>query len=366
MDKKLLLSISFLLSISSISLINAQISLIEADFLTSADTARVSNTVDNTIDFETTGANSTWDFSYLTANSQKLIQPQDVSTGGFLVDLQFGGGAGKWQADFFRSLELPLDQAGQLLPVNIQDSYRFIQTNEDSISYVGIGLKIEDNIIGFRSDTIEKAYDFPIEYQDAYSSVGHTVADFNPFFDGIFIQNRQRVSEVDGHGTLMTPFGTFNVLRMHHQIDELDSLFINLQGFEQWIPLDLPRTHIYEWWAKDQMVPVMQITTQEINGDETVSSIEYRDEYLGLDASLSEFELDFSIYPNPANEVMNINAKSPLNKVLVFDNKGTLVYEENSIDELETAVNTSHFKSGAYIIQVHAQGQVVRKKIIIQ
>lgn len=363
MVKNILLTFSFLLSIS---LVHCQINLTVDDFIASGDTARVSNAMDNTIDFQTTGPNSVWDFSYLTANSQKLIQPQDVSTGGFLVDLQFGAGAGKWQADYFRSLELPLDQAGQFLPINIQDSYRFIQSREDSLSYVGIGLKIEDNIIGFRSDTIEKAYDFPVEYGDAYSSTGHTVADFNPFFDGIFIQNRQRESVVDGHGTLMTPFGMFNVLRMHHQIDELDSLFINLQGFEQWIPLDLPRTHIYEWWAKDQMLPVMQITTQEINGDETVSSIEYRDVYLGLDASLSEYELDFNVFPNPASEVMNINAKSTLNKVLIFDNKGKLVYDESEVNNLNTVVNTSSFKSGLYLVQVHANGQVLRKKIIVQ
>lgn len=354
----LLLSISF--SHSQI------ISLTLDDFISSGDTVRVSNTMDDSIDFETTGPNSVWDFSNLTATSQKLIQPQYISSGGFLVDIQFGAGAGKWQGDFYRSLELPLDQVGQLLPVNIQDSYRFIQSREDSVSYVGIGLKIEDNIIGFRSDTIEKAYDFPVEYEDTYTSVGHTVADFNPFFDGIFIQNRQRESEVDGHGTLTTPFGIFNVLRIHHQIDELDSLFINIEGFEQWIPLELPRTHIYEWWAKDQMAPVMQVTTQEINGDESVSSIEYRDIYLGMDASLSEFEIDFNIFPNPANEVINISSKTPMNKVLIFDNKGGLVYEHKLSKQLESTITTTNYKSGVYLVQIHASGQVLRKKIIVQ
>lgn len=362
--------IKYILLLISICFVNLNfsqvITLTVDDFILSSDTARVSITNDNNIDIETTGPNSVWDFSYLIATSQKLIQPQNIDNGGPIVSLLFGSGGGKWQADYFRSLELPLDQLGAILPINIQDSYRFTQSREDSLTYVGIGLKIEENIIGFRSDTIEKAYDFPVTFGDQHISVGHTVADFNPFFNGIFIQNRQRSSEVDGHGTLISPFGMFNVLRMHHQIDELDSLFISLDGFEQWIPLELPRTHIYEWWAKDQMVPVMQITTQEIGGDEVVSAIEYRDVYLGLDASLSEFELNFNMFPNPTSKMFTIKTKSPMDKVIVFDNKGKVITKQEVTNALETSITTSNFDSGVYIVQVHANGQVHRKKIIIQ
>ena len=341
----------------------SQISILETDMLKLGDTARVSEATDPNIDFFTTGPNSEWDFSYLQADWQTLVDPFDPQTGGFLVNLFFGPGGGDYEAEYFLSLDLPLDQVGQFLPVNIEDAFRFTKITEDSLSFVGIAIEVDGTRLGVRSDTIETVYHFPLEYGDTYSSRGYTNANFNPLFDGIFRQYRQRESEVDGFGSVITPLGTFDCIRVHHIINEFDSLYIGM--FDTWIPLDLPLRHVYEWWAKDELYPVMRIEVQEINGDNVVSDILYKDIYLGLDASLEELTNNtFKLYPNPANDGLTISVSSMLQEVKVINTNGEIVLRKIGNQLSEQTIDVSQLKRGVYIVHFVTDKGFAQRKFV--
>jgi hypothetical protein len=343
---------------------SAQITILDSDMLKLGDTVRISETTDANIDYTTTGPNSEWDFSYLQAESQFLIDPYNPQAAGFLVNNFFGANAGIYAAEYYRSLELPLDQAGQFLPVNIEDAFRFSRITEDSLTYIGIAIEVEGNTVPVRSDTIEKVYDFPMNYQDQYNSRGYTNADFNPFFDGIFRQYRQRETEVDGYGTVITPLGTYECLRVHHRINEFDSLYVGL-GLDTWIPLDLPVRHVYEWWAKDELYPVIRIEVQEINGDEVVSDILYQDIYLGLDASLTTLSSnEYNFFPNPVSEKLTLQTKGSIQHIKIFNLNGELVHEQqgNLLSEITIDVNT--LEEGVYFMHFETDLGVAKEKFL--
>ena len=53
------------------------------------------------------------------------------------------------------------------------------------------------------------------------------------------------------------------------------------------------------------------------------------------------------IYPNPAENLINISSPNPINNITIFNYVGQTIYHGNS-----TRINTSNFKTGVYIIRV--------------
>ncbi len=351
----------------------SQVVLKSEDMMNTGDTVRVSIADDNNIDFTSTGELVNWDYSYLNATSQRLERARPVQSGGTFSNIQFGPNAGRYASNYFRDfLGLPIDQLGNFvpLPINIEDVYRFTKIEEDSVSYTGLGLAIQGNVIPFRSDTIEVAYELPLSYGDEYSSRGYTRINLNPFFDAQFIQRRQNTASVDGWGTLRTPFGTFNAIRIHHIIDEQDSIFVNLDGFSQWIPINQPRTHIYEWWTKFQDLPLLKIETRELGGNETVTEIAYRDVYLGLDASTNEVESNqVSIFPNPTSDKIQISSTFEIDEIELRNAAGQLILHESingGGNHQQIELNLNSFNAGIYFLSLKSKNSSVIKKIVLQ
>lgn len=77
-------------------------------------------------------------------------------------------------------------------------------------------------------------------------------------------------------------------------------------------------------------------------------------------------ENNISIYPNPANDVINISADFTVNKIEVFDVSGRLVFKTVGIAHSKTdnkTINISNIKSGIYFVKVYGKSGVFIKKI---
>lgn len=328
--------------------IQAQITVGVNDFSDGGDTVRISTTMDPSIDFLSTGPNSTWDFSGLTANAQKLLDYDDLSNAGTLVQFMFGTFApNNYKAtNSLPNSDLPLDQMSAFLPVSIEDVRLFSKNATDSITSVGLSMVIQGTEVPVKSDTIETRYKFPMNYMDEYSSRGYTLLDMNPIYNGIWVQYRQRYSIVDGWGSITTPYGTFDALRVKHQIDETDSLFLDFIG--QWFELPVPRSYIYEWITNNELEPILRIKTSEFGGNETVTGIEYKDIYLGLDAGIIENELGLTVGPNPTSGLIKIKGITAECNYQLINSVGSIIGEEE-------------LKNGQIDISQHAQGVYLLK-----
>jgi len=334
---------------------SAQITLTNADFSDAGDTVRVSVALpDPTIDYVTTGANQTWDFSSLVAESQELLNYRDLSNASFLVQFQFGSAAATdYQAtNYIENNDIPLDQIGTFLPVNITAVYGYSKNTQDSITSLGYSMEIDGFEVPIQSDTIETRYKFPLNFNDTYSSRGYTYLDMNPIYNGIWIQHRERNSVVDGWGSITTPYGTFDALRIKHTINESDSIYMDLFGSPQWIGLPIPESNIYEWIANGEKEPVLRIATSSAFGNETVTGITYRDNYLGLDASLDELQLDVSYYPNPVTKEVNISIEGSTAEFEVMSLNGDILKTGELLPN--DVINLEELPTGKYMIRIHS------------
>ncbi|RYY15121.1 MAG: T9SS type A sorting domain-containing protein, partial [Cytophagaceae bacterium] len=117
---------------------------------------------------------------------------------------------------------------------------------------------------------------------------------------GALRRRRQRSNLPDGWGTLTTPFGTYQTLRIVTTIIDVDSAVIGTTT----IPATtLPTQREYKWLAKGVHVPLLTITTTEVAGVQQVTGVEYRDIYrkiTPLAAHSALLDAGLSLYPNPS------------------------------------------------------------------
>lgn len=88
--------------------------------------------------------------------------------------------------------------------------------------------------------------------------------------------------------------------------------------------------------------------------------------YKYQDPALSLNSFDFysiSIYPNPTNDFLMINAKSLIEKIQIYDTGGRLVMEDFP-DLLPYQMSTKYLKTGVYFVQISSKGKISTHKII--
>jgi len=149
---------------------------------------------------------------------------------------------------------------------------------------------------------------------------------------------------VDGWGTIITPKGTFPALRIRHDIAEIDSVYQTFFGPGQWFGTPPIQRVEYEWFTNGEKEWILKAT--ETNG--AISLVEYQEDYLGLDASVSESGFNATVGPNPVEDVLEINADIPVSTVFIFDGMGRKVMETTHQQGFHLSLDVRHLAKGTY------------------
>lgn len=113
--------------------------------------------------------------------------------------------------------------------------------------------------------------------------------------------------------------------------------------------------------------PATPCTNVTINGIPEVLAVGETEDYtinIVDNLSIDDFNQDqFSIYPNPAQNVINIESKDNLNieSVKIVDLSGKLIIEKTQNTNQVDIVNLSN---GVYIVEVASEGRIYKKKLI--
>lgn len=238
----------------------SQITITQADMPGSGDTLRFSNALNAPAEvYNLDGPNQTWDFSALSPSTQ------DVAS--YKSSLQTS------YAFFFLGLNKYGRKIADTLGVaafQFTDVYNFFKKSSTAFEVEGIGLKYQGLPLPAYYTEKDKLYQFPLAYGDrdssrlAFSIALSTLASYS--------QVGYRINQVTGWGSITTPFGTFNCLKLKSRIVTADSL--NISGF----PVKFNRVQVeYKWLANGIHIPVMEITGNELGGTFVPSTIRYRD-----------------------------------------------------------------------------------------
>ncbi len=361
MKKRILLLSALAIS----SLTQAQITINASDLPSPNDTVLVGISTQTSLDFQTTGANYTWDFSSLTANSQRIDTFYNVSSASALYQLSFNNFlTPNYKADYYNKLlnnNLPNIPGGQ---VSIDKPVFFTKNSSSKSEIVGMGVEINGVEIPVKADTIDEVYQFPMTYNNSWTSRSYLYMDMNPAFDAIFVRHQLRQSIVDGWGTITTPFGTYDVVRVKSTITYTDSVKIDITGTGNpiWLPMPTPQDIEYTWWSNNNKIPLLKV----IERGGTTNSIEFRGttSYAGVNQQKNNNPL--SIYPNPTTNVLNINLGDYNNaQIQVLDITGKTIFNTNTTNTTNS-INVSSFNKGVYFIKITTNNKTITKQFVKQ
>ena len=238
-----------------------QITITKNDMPTALDTARYS-TSNTRLNFDTTGAGVIWDYSALVANGQGV----DSFESPLLINLAYGLYFG-----LTTNYGVSAPNINYLLG-SLTNVYNFYKTSSADLQINGIGAELSGIPLPFNYTTPDKVYQFPLTYgridtsaYDVTISVPATVT---------IHEVGTRINTVDGWGTLITPYDTFQCIRLKSVTNEVDSVTITLLGFT----IGIPRTTTtYKWLANGVIIPALEVTGNSVFGTFVPTSEKFRD-----------------------------------------------------------------------------------------
>lgn len=252
----------------------AQITITKNDMPNAGDTIRISVKTSLTgFQGTATGANYTWDYSTLKPDSQRTVKCVSGLNTPYAVPYGFLATYGIYN---YTPDQFPWSLAGSP-PTQVYDFYK---KNTNYLAIIGQGMTLQGQPIPalYSGGTADIVYKFPLNYQNKDTSTCYFGAPIPGF--GYYRKKQTRINEVDGWGSLTTPFGTFNTLRVKSTLMISDSIYLDTLGFG----VTIPRQNIveYKWLAPGKKIPVLEIdgTMDILNITYTVNRVNWQDAYI--------------------------------------------------------------------------------------
>jgi hypothetical protein len=337
----------------------SQISIVTGDFASGGDTIRVSltNAAPANTSLSTSGVNALWDYSGLVPTSQDVDSFLSVTSTGAIYSIYFANFPFNTNRANIAARGVDLSAAGGTVPIT--DVYNFYYNSLASYKQIGFGANISGVSTPVPYTNKDIVYNFPCNYGNVDSSDSNY--SINVPSQGYAEGQQHRVNHVDGWGTVITPFGTFNALRVVSELTGSDSVFISNFGFGFSFPRT--KTREYKWLTTNGEIPVLQINVNVNGQNETVTSIRYRDIYRDLTVGLANNPqtVDARIFPNPSNGsavTMELsNLKNGQCEIGVYAINGTLLksISKNAVQGRMVLDELNELASGYYTINVRGE-----------
>ena len=349
----------------------AQISITMSQMPSSGDTARMSIANLNSVgDYTTTGANHTWNFSNLVPTDQIMREFKPS----FQTPYAFYFFPPKYGEKVLDAVPIPNIPLGGIT-ISIEDIYSFYRKNgTSSFNSEGLGLKMSGIPVGATFTDEDELFQFPLDYLNRDSTRFSLTTPTNTLVPFTYKKHGYRITEVDGWGTITTPFGTENCLRVVSTQYSIDTIFISAlpAGFNKFGFPNYMRS--YQWLILNENVPYLEVTGNLVGANFTPTQARYRDQirYFVGSQEHSKEEKIFSVYPNPSNDKLKISSLGKNLQVTyyILDMNGKEVKRGNfnSSDSVENSseITISDFSQGVYSIHFTAQNFYQNIKFSVQ
>ena len=223
----------------------------------------------------------------------------------------------------------------------------------------------------------DEIYQFPLDYTNYDSSTYAVSFTLSTLLS--LSQSGYRINEVDGYGTVITPYGTFSCLKVKTTLVETDSLTIN--GIA--LPPVTRTTRQNKWLSTAEKIPVFEVDGNVLFGSFVPTYARYRDNYLipaGIDG-VTYTEPGMVIYPNPTSSSLTVCLPSAQNGSAEFDNydeliitdaTGKTVYQKEFLNlghscsdgNRYQSIQTSNLPSGIYFLRLRTPDGFYSSKFI--
>jgi len=310
------------------------------------------------VNYEDTGEDYIWDFSQLIPVSQAADTFIGITDVPFLVTLYFGDKSNLVKKD---NNTIPIPD----FPITKQ--YSFLKNTSSSYNNAGVLYTISGIPIPLKYNSPDILYRFPMEYGSTGSSFAEYAFGADNF--GFISKEISRENTVDGWGTLTTPYGTFEVLRLKSDVVELDSIYIDSLGMGA--PLYREYTE-YSWLGKEHKIPLLKITSSF--GGAIVTYLDSLRFPSAINDKLTSYNNDINVFPNPTTDFLNISLElfSLCDVTIeIYNTNGIRIANEIMPNQIPGKVNVRMnlkllgLKQGLYLFKIITDNEQVVKRIVL-
>jgi hypothetical protein len=340
----------------------AQITITSNDMPSAGDTIRTSVSMNTqNIDFAQTGAAFYWDYSQLVPFSQRIDTFITVKQTPVLFWPFFLGSA---------NLVLKLSDFAAFPELPSGNGFQFFTNTSSLFSDVGFGLQVEGVPLPLKYDTPDVLYRFPLNYGD--TDEGSTGLEFGLPDVGYLYIERERITQVDGWGTLQTPYGSFETLRLKSVVAEYDSIYVDSLG----MGFPIYRNYIeYKWMGNDHALPLLTVVDDDVFGLTIIYQDSIREISVDMPEVITAKNESSYVFPNPAVDYINVflaDFEHGKVEIRLFDLTGGLKLAEDLLVSAlsstwhQIKIDRSIVVPGIYLLQIRQNGRKATNKIIIK
>lgn len=266
----------FLFLLAAFNVASAQITITQNDMPSNGDQIRYTNAQTTNTGFSATktGSNQTWDFSKLIPTGQDVYNFKSSLQTSYLLY-------------FFNTIGLKTQDSLNLFIATFYDIYDFYKKNKDKWSIVGRGFTYSKIPLPANFTKEDIIYKFPLNYGDIDSNdFAFELKDPTGTLPISFKEFGTRVNTVDGWGSLTTPYGNFDCVRIKSKITYIDSIKVSNFSF------GIPGTRYeYKWLTNGEKIPLLQIDGTQVFGTFAISSVKFRDNKRDI-TPVADFQAD--------------------------------------------------------------------------
>ncbi len=354
---------------------NAQITITGSNMPVSGDSARFSFARPTSVgNYTITGANYNWHFDTLRPIGQgvRYFQPS-TSTPYFFYFLP-----PKFGEKTLDSVPIPsIPGFGAAISIkNIYSYYRKtpIIGTTTSFDAEGLGLTMTGIPVGADFVDNDELYNFPLNYLDRDSTRFSLTTPSSTLVPFLYKKHGYRITQADGWGTITTPYGTANCLRVITTQYSTDTITINAlpPGFNK---IGFPNfERRYQWLTLGEKIPYFEIIGTVTGTSFNPTQYKYRDVVRTFVGVKEEFEANIalSVYPNPSNSQFTviIPQNNQTIQAVLYDVQGKIVLTQDLKNNSEVInqqhINVSFLPKGFYTLSLVTPTQKQNFKISIQ
>lgn len=316
------------------------------------DTLRFTTVSLNSIqNYTQTGTNFLWNFESLNSGSEGIREFQSALSTPYFLYFLSASAYGEKIADTL------IGGTSTLSITNYYNFYKKQSSPANAFIADGIGMSISGIPVPSYYTDKDELYFFPMTYPK-YDSSSFKFSSLSTSLIPIqYSKSGYRVTVVDGWGTITTPYGTENCLRLITTQYSKDTTIITLP-IGNLAPLKIGLNNYvrsYQWMTLNSKIPYFEVSGNLIGNTFIPTQARYR----GYNRSkilsgINESDNDFSwtVYPNPAQNMLYISHSETIVKVEITDVNGKFIkrIDFNPFSDTQS-IDISELKSGVYYLK---------------
>jgi len=328
------------------------ITITNAEMPVKNDTLRYTDVTPASVkNYLATGPNFTWDFTNVQPAGEGVRKFESPSATPYKF---FFFGANTFGEKVSSSLG-----AG---PLTITDFYDFYNKQTSPVNaYVteGVGMTFSSIPLPAYYSDKDELYLFPLNFGDRDSTTFRFATITSTALPLSYSKTGYRITQVNGWGTINTPFGTEQCLRLVTTEYAQDSMKISLLPF----PIGFPNfVRSYQWLTLKSKIPFFEVSGAYTAGNFTPNSARFRGSVPGKEVGLSENkEIAVNFHPNPVHEKLVVNGIDAGTAYKVYSVSGAVLMRGETQGE---TLDVSGLSNGIYFLRIHAKSGEINYRFV--